>query len=204
MKSGWQMNGRWKRNAIKIEFFKKGHDNFRFDRMIPSGSSWLMGVKVRRMIEKGKKIPIQELHYMMRHTRKHLIYPTTKYLGIQITGKLNPCEHCAKGEIRQANIPKISKTQQAKNPGERIFIDITSMIHPSAGRKKHWLLIVDDTTDYTDSFFLKKESDLVESMIIWIKNLFMKYHIRTKNIRLDNSGENRMLQPKTNQQYFGI
>ena len=57
------MNGRWKRNGIEIELFKKGHDNFRFDRMIPSGSSWLMGVKMKRivgrahsMIEKGKKI----------------------------------------------------------------------------------------------------------------------------------------------------
>ena len=69
MKSGWQMNGRWKRNGIEIKSFKKGHDNFRFDRMIPSGSWWLMGVKVKRivgrahsMIEKGKKISIRKLH----------------------------------------------------------------------------------------------------------------------------------------------
>ena len=50
MKNGWQMNGRWKKNGIEIELFKRGHDNFRFDRMIPSGSSWLMGVKVKRVI----------------------------------------------------------------------------------------------------------------------------------------------------------
>ena len=54
------------------------------------------------MIEKGKKISIQKLHYMMGHTGKHLINPTTKYLSIQITGKLNPCEHWAEGKIRQA------------------------------------------------------------------------------------------------------
>ena len=126
------MNGRWKKNGIDIELFKRGHDNFRLDRMIPSGSSWLMGVKVRRivgrahsMIEKGKKIPILKLHYMMGHTGKHLINPTNKYLCIQITGKLNPCEHCTKGKIRQANIPKICKNLQAKNPGERIFIGIS-------------------------------------------------------------------------------
>ena len=41
-------------------------------------------------------------------------------------------------------------------------------------------------------------------MIIWIKNLFMKYHIRIKRISLDNSGENRMLQAKTNQQNLRI
>ena len=91
-----------------------------------------MGVKVKKivgrahsMIEKGKKIPIQKIHYMMGHTGKHLINPTTKYLGIQITGKLNPCEHYAKGKIRQANIPKISKNQQAKNLGEKVFIDLS-------------------------------------------------------------------------------
>ena len=67
------------------------------------------------------------------------------------------------------------------------------MIHPSAGEKKHWLLVVDEATDYTHSFFLKKKSDLVENMIIWIKRLFMKYHIRIKKITLDNRGENRML-----------
>ena len=41
-------------------------------------------------------------------------------------------------------------------------------------------------------------------MIMSIKNLFMKYHIRTKKIRLDNSRENRMFQAKTNQQNLGI
>ena len=43
------------------------------------------------------------------------------------------------------------------------------MIHRSAGGKKHWLLIVEEATDYTHSSFLKKKSDLVETMIIWIK-----------------------------------
>ena len=36
-------------------------------------------------------------HYIMGHTGRHLINPTTKHLGIQTTGKLNPCEHCARG-----------------------------------------------------------------------------------------------------------
>ena len=75
------------------------------------------------------------------------------------------------------------------------------MIYPSAGGKKHWLLIVDEATDYTHSFFLKKKKDLVKTLIIGIKNLFMKYHIRIKKIKLDHSGENRILQAKTNKKY---
>ena len=27
MKIGWQMNGRWKKNGIEIELFKRGHNN---------------------------------------------------------------------------------------------------------------------------------------------------------------------------------
>ena len=42
------------------------------------------------MIENGKRISIQKLHYVMGHTVKHLINPTTKYLGIQTTAKLSP------------------------------------------------------------------------------------------------------------------
>ena len=47
MKEGWQMNGRWKEGGLTIELFKPTRANKKFDRMIPSGSSWLMGVKVQ-------------------------------------------------------------------------------------------------------------------------------------------------------------
>ena len=42
MKGGWQMNGRWKEGGLMIELFKTGRAGMKFDRMIPSGSSWLM------------------------------------------------------------------------------------------------------------------------------------------------------------------
>ena len=122
-----------------------------------------------------------KLHYMMGQTERHLITPTITYLGIQTTGKLNPCEHCARGKIRQATIPIVLKGKQAKNPGERIFIHMSSMMYPGAGGKKHWLLIVDEATDYTHRFFSKKKSDMIKIMLIWIKTLFKKYHIRLYN-----------------------
>ena len=46
MKDGWQMNGRWKEGGLMIELFKTTRASMKFDRMIPSGSSWLMGIKV--------------------------------------------------------------------------------------------------------------------------------------------------------------
>ena len=51
MKEGWQMNGRWKEGGLVIELFKTTRASMKFDRMIPSGSSWLMGIKVQRVLE---------------------------------------------------------------------------------------------------------------------------------------------------------
>ena len=89
--------------------------------MIPSGSSWLMGVKVKRiegrahsMIEKGKKISIQKLCYMMGHAGKHLINPTTKYLGIQTTGKLNPCDIVQKEKSDKPTYQKFLKINKQR------------------------------------------------------------------------------------------
>ena len=71
MKEGWQMNGRWKEGGLMIEQFKTTKDSMKFDRMIPSGSSWLIGIKTQRLvgqahavIEPGKSIPIWKFHQM--------------------------------------------------------------------------------------------------------------------------------------------
>ena len=53
MKDGWQMNGRWKEGGLIIELFKTTKASMKFDRMIPSGSSWLMGIKVHRVIDQA-------------------------------------------------------------------------------------------------------------------------------------------------------
>ena len=44
MKDGWQINGRWKEGGLMIELFKTTRASMKFARMIPSGSSWLMGI----------------------------------------------------------------------------------------------------------------------------------------------------------------
>ena len=51
MKGGWQMNVRWKEGGLIIELFKTTRPSMKFDRMIPSGSSWLMEIKVQRVVD---------------------------------------------------------------------------------------------------------------------------------------------------------
>ena len=113
MKKGWQMNQRWKEGGLMIELFKTTRASMTFDRMIPSGSSWLMGIKEQKLvgqahavIEPGKSIPIWKFHQMTGHTGEHLLRTTAENMGIKLTGKLEPCEICAQAKIRQANVPK--------------------------------------------------------------------------------------------------
>ena len=123
----------------------------------------LLGVKVEQVrghahavIEPGKRFSMNKLHQITGHTGRHLIGPTSHYFRIKVTGKLNPCEHYARAKIRLANIPKTSQGEQSRRPGKRVFIDISSMMHPSVGGRKHWLLIVDETTNYVHSIFSNK------------------------------------------------
>ena len=53
MKDGWQMNGRLKEGGLMIELFKTKRASMKFDRMIPSGSSWLMGIRVERVLDQA-------------------------------------------------------------------------------------------------------------------------------------------------------
>ena len=205
------MNGRRKEGGLMIELLKTTKTSMKFDRMIPSGSSWLMGIKTKRLvgqahavIEPGKSISIWKFHQITGHTGEHLLRPTAEYMGIKLTEKLEPCEICAQAKIRQANIPKKKEKQVPSRPGYRLFIDISSSKHESMGGKRHWFIVVDEFSDCSHSFFLKKKSDQIELFPIWVKVLKAKYGIDIKYIRLDNSGENRSLQNECDKPNLGI
>ena len=211
LKEGWLMNGIWKEGGLMIELFKPTTTSMKFDRMIPSGPSWLMGIKTQRLvgqahaaIEQGKSIPIWKFHQMTGHTGEYLMKTTADYMDINLTGKLQPCETCAQAKIRQANVPKSKEKQVPSRPGYRLFIDISSFKHESMGGKRHWLIVVDEFSDCSHSFFSKRKSDQIEILPIWIKELKAKYGTDIKYIRLDNSGENRSLQKECDKQNLGI
>ena len=99
---------------------------------------------------------------------------------------------------------KEKKKQVPSRPGYRLFIDISSFKHESMGGKRHWLIVVDKFSDCSHSFFLKRKSDQIERISIWIKELKAKYGIDIKYIRLDNRGENKSLQKECDKQNLGI
>ena len=89
-------------------------------------------------------------------------------------------------------------------PGYRVFIDIYSFKQVSRGGNRHWLIVVDEFSDCTHSFFLNKKSDQIKIIPKWIRGLSKKYNIEIKRIRLDNSGENRSLQRECDKANLGI
>ena len=76
MKDGWQMNGRWKEGGLMIELFKTTRASMKFDRMIPSGSSWLMGIRVQRIFDQA--------HAAMEPGKTILNQNFTKSQGTQV------------------------------------------------------------------------------------------------------------------------
>ena len=44
--------------------------------------------------EPGKKISMSKFHQITGNTGEHLLRPTAKYMKIELTGKLAPCEIC--------------------------------------------------------------------------------------------------------------
>ena len=125
-------------------------------------------------------------------------------MRIKLTGKLAPCEVCAQAKIGQANIPKKKMKKLPTRPGYRVFMDICSFKQVSRGGNRHWLIVVDEFSDCTHSFFLSRKSDQIKLIPMWIKGLSKKYGIEIKRIRLDNNGENKSLQKECNKEKLGV
>ena len=155
-------------------------------------------------MEPGNTISIGKFHQITGHTGEHLLKPTANYMKLKLIGRLPPCEVCAQAKIRQRNIPKKKIKKLPTRPEYRVFMDICSFKQVSRGGNRHWLIVVDEFSDYTHSFFLNNKSDQIKIMPMWIKGISKKYKIEIKRIRLDNSGENRSLQKEYHKQNLGI
>ena len=184
-----------------------------FDRRIKTRDGWVCGVDIipiaTEMAQLSKDtaketvIDINEYHRALGHPSEAIVRATAKQFGIRLAGQFKPCESCA---LSKAKAKKISKVpvKRASEPGGRLCIDISSPSTKSIGGKQHWLLVVDDCTDYAWSFFLKQKSDLKDITIALIKELKQAYDIDVKIIRCDNSGENNSLQKACKQEGLGI
>ena len=99
------------------------------------------------------------------------------------------CSDCAIAKARQKNLNKVWSSG-SKVPGERLFVDISSIRGESYGGTKFWVLVLDDCTDYCWSFFLRNKSDLKYKVVNVIKEL-NGMDKKVSFVRCDDAGENK-------------
>ena len=78
------------------------------------------------------------LHQVTRHAGQQLMTDTAKYYGVQVTGV-----GLFSREDQTKNIPKKNENTATK-PGERMYLDISSIIDESIGGRKHWAMCMDE------------------------------------------------------------
>ena len=91
---------------------------------------------------------------------------TVEYYKVNLTGNVNNCLSCSLEKIRKNNIRKKNE-DKSEYPGERMYLDISSMRKPSMGGRQHLIMLVDEATRYKKSAPPhpppKKEHDFIQS-----------------------------------------
>jgi transposase InsO family protein len=127
---------------------------------------------------------------------------TGKSFGYDVVGNYMTCEACSVAKARRKNINKDWKGSSI-TPGERLYVDISSIKGESYGGSKFWALVVDDYSGYCWSYFLKQKSDLKTTLIGLIDEL--KHLDKTvKFLRLDDAGEKFALEKACKQHHLGL
>ena len=76
------------------------------------------------------------------------------------------------------------------NKGERLFIDTIGPCPKSRGGTKYWMVVVDDKTDKTWTYFMNSKKHMikfVQELVTTINGLELK----VKYLRCDNAGEHQ-------------
>ena len=104
------------------------------------------------------------LHTEQGHPLEDLTWATGKAIGLQLTGTFKPTKACILGKAQKAQVSKIAVQCLIVNGG-RLFINESSPFTADNDSKKHWLLVVEDSTNYAWSHFLKEKSELKDVII---------------------------------------
>ena len=105
---------------------------------------------------------------MLGHTNMEATKAMVQHWGWKVKGTTTLCEDCIIGKAKQKSVKKSTNTQST-HPGERLFVDISSVNATSAGGKKYWGMVVDDYSRFKWSVFLRNKNKLSSKVIPIIK-----------------------------------
>jgi hypothetical protein len=103
--------------------------------------------------------------------------------------KDRPCSSCVAGKMHEKNHPKVTIITTSR-PFELIHMDLFGPpTYESLGGKKYCLVIVDDYTRYTWTFYIKKKNEVQGIFIDWTTQVERQYATTILAIRSDNGTE---------------
>mmetsp|Transcript_18815 Transcript_18815/g.23344 ORF Transcript_18815/g.23344 Transcript_18815/m.23344 type:complete len:1201 (+) Transcript_18815:436-4038(+) len=199
---GWKLGG--DEHAIWLE---KGRNKVVFDIKIHTPKGVVFAIYIeRKRNEMGcagidRVMTNEQIHDKLGHMGDAPTKTIAEHFGWKIRKReKKPCESCAVGKAKQKNVPKRSKHVKAKYKGNRMFLDIATVKKPkksvTVNSKRNWLIMVDEKTNLKFSKFYQKKNDMVEP-VCQLVNKWKGQGINVKFIRLDNAGENKLLQQRS-------
>jgi hypothetical protein len=203
LSSGWKLGG-----DEKSMWLSKDDNQVVFDLKIRTKEGCIFAMYMQRdsmevaavQTVTHRQINIQKAHQLLGHMSNETTRATAKALAWELTkGSMEPCESCAVGKAKQKSVPKKSEHVQAVKPGERIYLDISSIKGekegPKVNPKRHWCIMVDEATNLKFSDFYQTKDGMVEPTLTkWAK--WQGIGFDESNVRLDNAGENKKLQKR--------
>jgi hypothetical protein len=99
-----------------------------------------------KSVIKTMSVEMNNIQKILGHCVETYLKAIANAYGVKVFGKLAACESCA---ISNANQKKTNKVWNGTSnvPGERSYVDISSIKDESVGGAKFWDFIVDDCTD---------------------------------------------------------
>jgi hypothetical protein len=204
-KDGWTLHG-----DDKAIWLSKNNNRIIFDIVIPTTKGLLFTMYFRRNVkvagamtdaEKPVTMSITELHGKLSHDgNEDAMRKTAEALGVKLTrGTLKPCEACTAGKAKQKNAPKTSDHEPATAEERQIFLDIATVKQIKGGpnvTKPNWRIMVDERTQTKFSDFYETKNGMVEPTCVQL-NKWKQDGKAVKCVRLDNAGENKKLQKRS-------
>ena len=147
----------------------------------------------KKQQEKPKRyIDINLMHRIYGHASEAALRETAKQYNWKVTGHFEACKFCGMSNVTKADVSKTTESR-SKIPGERIFIDTTSVTdHKSLGGGQYWLAVMDDATSMKWSHILKEKSEVPDRIMQFARKMADR-GTPIKYIRLDDAGENKRL-----------
>jgi hypothetical protein len=165
-KKGFKVNN----DGVAISLNYK-HVKLTFDRVIHAADDCVTEVLMKPIlsnkingfsntsISTERSYDINHLHKIFGHCDQEILNNTIKMYGFKSYGNFDICKQCPIAKAQQKSVNK-NGLGSSNLPGERLYVDISSIKERSIGGAKFWVLIVDDYTDYCWSFVLKNDLNL--------------------------------------------